>query len=195
MRRVPTARSSASRRRPAGRTGVSGRETVCRPVSAPSDNGDRRRHRQGRRVSRSTRPASRYGTARFPAKSPGRRRSPKASSSSGRSTARSSGSPRPTAARKWVYQRTTPPLTVRRFAGGVTSRGGLFTGTAGGKLLALDLRTGALGWEASVATPKGVDRARAHRRRDQPARGRGAPGLRGRVPGPRRLLRAHPRQR
>ncbi len=59
-------------------------------------------------------------------------------------------------ARKWVYQRATPPLTVRRFAGGVTSRGGLFTGTAGGKLLAFDLLTGALGWEASVATPKGA---------------------------------------
>jgi outer membrane protein assembly factor BamB len=59
-------------------------------------------------------------------------------------------------ARKWVYQRATPPLTVRRFAGGVTSRGGLFTGTAGGKLLAFDLLTGALGWEASVATPKGI---------------------------------------
>ena len=57
---------------------------------------------------------------------------------------------------KWVYQRTTPPLTVRRFAGGVSSRGGLFTGTAGGKLLAMDLATGALGWEASVATPKGA---------------------------------------
>ncbi|HEY8622649.1 MAG TPA: PQQ-binding-like beta-propeller repeat protein, partial [Casimicrobiaceae bacterium] len=36
------------------------------------------------------------------------------------------------------------------------SRGGLFTGTAGGKLLALNLATGALGWEASVATPKGA---------------------------------------
>ena len=58
--------------------------------------------------------------------------------------------------RKWVYQRTVPPLTVRRFAGGVASRGGLFTGTAGGKLLAMDLATGALGWEASVATPKGA---------------------------------------
>ena len=58
--------------------------------------------------------------------------------------------------RKWVYQRTNPPLTVRRVAGGVVSRGGLFTGTAGGKLLALDLATGALGWEASVATPKGA---------------------------------------
>ena len=58
--------------------------------------------------------------------------------------------------RKWVYQRTNPPLTVRRFPGAVASRGGLFTGTAGGKLLALDLASGALGWEASVATPKGV---------------------------------------
>ncbi len=58
--------------------------------------------------------------------------------------------------RKWVYQRTVPPLTVRRFAGGVTSRGGLFTGTAGGKLLAMDLATGALAWEGSVATPKGA---------------------------------------
>jgi outer membrane protein assembly factor BamB len=57
--------------------------------------------------------------------------------------------------RKWVNQRTTPPLTVRRFAGGASSRGGLFTGTAGGKLLAIDLATGALGWEAGVATPKG----------------------------------------
>ena len=57
---------------------------------------------------------------------------------------------------KWVYQRTNPPLTVRRFAGGSISRGGLFTGTPGGKLLALDLNTGSLGWEASVATPKGA---------------------------------------
>jgi outer membrane protein assembly factor BamB len=57
---------------------------------------------------------------------------------------------------KWLYQRTLPALTVRRFAGGNTARGALFTGTAGGKLLALDLTTGALGWEGSVATPKGA---------------------------------------
>jgi outer membrane protein assembly factor BamB len=57
---------------------------------------------------------------------------------------------------KWVYQRTLPSLTVRRFAGGAITRGALFTGTAGGKLLALDIATGALGWEASVATPKGA---------------------------------------
>jgi len=57
--------------------------------------------------------------------------------------------------RKWVYQRTNPPLTVRRFTGGVITRGALFTGTAGGKLLGLDLATGALGWEGNVTTPKG----------------------------------------
>ena len=58
--------------------------------------------------------------------------------------------------RKWIYQRATPALTVRRFAGGIVSRGGLFTGTAGGRLLALDVATGTLGWEGNVTTPKGA---------------------------------------
>jgi len=57
---------------------------------------------------------------------------------------------------KWVYQRTVPPLTVRNYAGAAISRGGVFVGTAGGKLLAFDLSTGNLGWEANVATPKGA---------------------------------------
>ncbi len=57
---------------------------------------------------------------------------------------------------KWVYQRLNPSLTVRRFVGGTFTRGGLFTGTAGGKLLALDVNNGTLGWEANVATPKGA---------------------------------------
>jgi outer membrane protein assembly factor BamB len=57
---------------------------------------------------------------------------------------------------KWVYQRLNPSLTVRRFVGGTLTRGGLFTGTAGGKLLALDVNNGTLGWEANVATPKGA---------------------------------------
>ncbi len=57
---------------------------------------------------------------------------------------------------KWVYQRTNPPLTIRNYAGGTTSRGALFAGTAGGKLLALDLATGNVGWEGNVATPKGA---------------------------------------
>ena len=57
---------------------------------------------------------------------------------------------------KWVYQRTMPPLTVRNYAGGTINRGGVFFGTAGGKLLAFDLATGNVGWEANVATPKGA---------------------------------------
>jgi outer membrane protein assembly factor BamB len=57
---------------------------------------------------------------------------------------------------KWVYQRNIPPLTVRNYAGVVVSRGGVFVGTAGGKLLALDIATGNVGWEGNVATPKGA---------------------------------------
>jgi outer membrane protein assembly factor BamB len=45
---------------------------------------------------------------------------------------------------------------VRNYSGGNVSRGGLFVGTAGGKLLAMDLATGNLGWEGNVATPKGA---------------------------------------
>ena len=56
----------------------------------------------------------------------------------------------------WVYQRANPPLMVRNNAGAVIVRGGVFFGTAGGRLLALDLATGAVGWEATVATPKGA---------------------------------------
>jgi len=57
---------------------------------------------------------------------------------------------------RWVYQRSNPSLTVRNYSGGVVTRGGLFVGTAGGKLLALDLATGNIGWEGNVATPKGA---------------------------------------
>ena len=57
---------------------------------------------------------------------------------------------------KWVYQRVNPALVVRNYAGGAISRGGLFAGTPGGKLLAMDLGTGNIGWEGNVATPKGA---------------------------------------
>lgn len=57
---------------------------------------------------------------------------------------------------KWVYSRNNPPLIVRNTAGGVVSRGGLFSGTAGGKLIAIDLATGNVAWEGNVATPKGA---------------------------------------
>jgi outer membrane protein assembly factor BamB len=57
---------------------------------------------------------------------------------------------------KWVYQRNNPPLIVRNTAGGIVSRGGLFVGTPGGKLLALDIVTGNVAWEGNVATPRGA---------------------------------------
>jgi len=57
---------------------------------------------------------------------------------------------------KWVHQRSNPPLTIRNTAGGVTARGGVFAGTAGGHLLALDVATGNVGWDATVASPKGA---------------------------------------
>jgi outer membrane protein assembly factor BamB len=56
---------------------------------------------------------------------------------------------------KWVNQRSNPPLTIRNSAGGTASRGGLFAGTAGGRLLALEVATGNVGWDATVASPKG----------------------------------------
>jgi outer membrane protein assembly factor BamB len=58
--------------------------------------------------------------------------------------------------RKWFNQRAAPALIVRNYAGGVVNRGGLFAGTAGGHLLALDVGTGIVGWDATVANPKGA---------------------------------------
>jgi outer membrane protein assembly factor BamB len=58
--------------------------------------------------------------------------------------------------KKWVLQRAAPALTVRNYAGGNSSRGGLFLGTAGGRLLALDILTGIVGWDGTVANPKGA---------------------------------------
>lgn len=58
--------------------------------------------------------------------------------------------------RKWVYQRSTPSLTVRSFAGIAITRGGVFAGFAGGKLVALDIMSGNIGWEATVALPRGT---------------------------------------
>jgi outer membrane protein assembly factor BamB len=55
----------------------------------------------------------------------------------------------------WVDPRTNPPLTIRNSAGGTVSRGGLLTGTAGGRLLAIDAQSGTIAWDAAVATPKG----------------------------------------
>lgn len=58
--------------------------------------------------------------------------------------------------RRWLYQRALPTLAVRSHAGLVVTRGAVFAGYPGGKLVALSLVNGNLGWEASVAQPRGA---------------------------------------
>jgi outer membrane protein assembly factor BamB len=60
-----------------------------------------------------------------------------------------------TGGRKWIYQRTLPALTVRTSVGVVLYRGAVFAGFPGGRLVALTLSNGNVGWEATVALPKG----------------------------------------
>lgn len=59
-------------------------------------------------------------------------------------------------ARKWVYQRTTPALSVRSHAGLAIERGGVFIGFPGGRLVALSIANGNAAWEAVVALPRGA---------------------------------------
>ena len=58
--------------------------------------------------------------------------------------------------RKWIYQGATPALTVRSFAGVLISQGMVFAGFAGGKLVAINLSNGSVGWEAVVSRPRGA---------------------------------------
>lgn len=59
-------------------------------------------------------------------------------------------------ARKWVYERVTPTLSLRSSAGVVLDGGAVYAGFAGGKLIALRADDGKVVWEASVAQPKGT---------------------------------------
>jgi outer membrane protein assembly factor BamB len=61
-----------------------------------------------------------------------------------------------TGRRLWVYQRTTPALSLRTHSGLVVERGAIFAGFAGGRLVALAAATGAVGWDSVVALPKGT---------------------------------------
>ncbi|MGP1609837.1 MAG: outer membrane protein assembly factor BamB, partial [Burkholderiales bacterium] len=57
---------------------------------------------------------------------------------------------------RWVYQRALPSLALRSYAGIVVYRGAVFAGFPGGRLVAIALETGNVGWEAVVALPKGT---------------------------------------
>lgn len=58
--------------------------------------------------------------------------------------------------RKWLYQRATPALSVRSHAGVVIYRNAVFAGFPGGRMVALALANGNVGWEATVALPRGT---------------------------------------
>jgi outer membrane protein assembly factor BamB len=58
--------------------------------------------------------------------------------------------------RRWMYQRTPAPLTLRTPQGMAVQDGQLYAGFSGGKLVALNLQDGALRWEATVAVPRGA---------------------------------------
>ena len=58
--------------------------------------------------------------------------------------------------RRWVYQRATPALTLRSNAGVVVSRGTVYAGFAGGKLVAIEIDSGKPIWEATLSLPRGA---------------------------------------
>ena len=61
-----------------------------------------------------------------------------------------------TGKRRWVYQRALPALLVRSHAGVAVYRGAVFAGFPGGRLIALSLADGNVGWDAIVAVPRGT---------------------------------------
>ncbi len=57
--------------------------------------------------------------------------------------------------RRWEYIATMPPLLIRTAAGVTLDKGVVYAGLPGGKMIALNLSTGALLWEAAVSQPRG----------------------------------------
>ena len=61
-----------------------------------------------------------------------------------------------TGEQKWGYQHTLPDLMLRSQPSVLIIKGAVFAGYPGGKLVALSLDTGNVGWEAEVAIPRGA---------------------------------------
>ncbi len=57
--------------------------------------------------------------------------------------------------RLWIYDRTVPPLTLRGTSTPAIDSGIVVAGFDGGKMAALDVRTGKLLWEISIAAARG----------------------------------------
>lgn len=62
-----------------------------------------------------------------------------------------------TGQRKWSYQRPIPSLSVRTTAAPVIADQLAFAGFPGGKVVAVNLRTGVAVWEGTVSLPKGAN--------------------------------------
>lgn len=78
-----------------------------------------------------------------------------------------------TGERKWMYERPTPPLTLRSFGGIAVVGKTALAGFPGGKLLAINVDNGGALWEATVALPKGsTELERVADVTSQPALGR-----------------------
>jgi outer membrane protein assembly factor BamB len=58
--------------------------------------------------------------------------------------------------RRWLYQRSTPALTVRSHAGVTVQRGTVFAGFPGGRFAAIAIANGNVTWESAVALPRGT---------------------------------------
>ena len=58
--------------------------------------------------------------------------------------------------RRWIYQRSSPTLSVRSHGGMVAMRGSVYAGFPGGRLVALSELSGSVGWDSVVALPKGT---------------------------------------
>ncbi|RJG05892.1 outer membrane protein assembly factor BamB [Noviherbaspirillum cavernae] len=58
--------------------------------------------------------------------------------------------------RRWVAQRTVPPLTLRTAPGIVIANSTAFVALPGGRLLALALSNGGARWEVAVGDPRGT---------------------------------------
>ncbi|MEI6738130.1 MAG: outer membrane protein assembly factor BamB [Pseudomonadota bacterium] len=58
--------------------------------------------------------------------------------------------------RKWIFTRTAPALTLRTSASVIVSRGVIYAGYPGGKLVAIELETGRPVWEATLSLPRGT---------------------------------------
>nr|WP_279338178.1 outer membrane protein assembly factor BamB [Solimicrobium silvestre] len=61
-----------------------------------------------------------------------------------------------TGKRRWVVERTLPPLILRSAAGMAIADNSVYVGLPGGKLIAITLISGSVRWEAAVGEPRGA---------------------------------------